>query len=132
MIDETRDNKAVIAVVVPSYKVKRHILEVLAAIGPEIARIYVVDDACPEGSGDHVRAHCTDPRVTVVALPENRGVGGATLGNCATGRLVIPSPPRNTMMIATTMASAGLFRMFLNMTSVRGATRRLDAIGYSA
>ncbi|HQF31611.1 MAG TPA: hypothetical protein PLJ34_09210 [Hyphomicrobiales bacterium] len=45
MIDETHDKKAVIAVVVPSYKVKRHILEVLAAIGPEIARIYQSPDA---------------------------------------------------------------------------------------
>jgi GT2 family glycosyltransferase len=39
-----------IAVVVPSFRVTDHILEVLAKIGPEVDRIYVVDDACPDGS----------------------------------------------------------------------------------
>ena len=40
-----------IAVVIPSYRVKKHILSVIAGIGPEVSRIYVVDDRCPEGSG---------------------------------------------------------------------------------
>jgi len=38
-----------IAVVVPSFRVTDHILEVLAKIGPEVERIYVIDDACPDG-----------------------------------------------------------------------------------
>ena len=40
-----------IAVVIPSYRVTRHILDVLPAIGSEVSRIYVVDDKCPDGSG---------------------------------------------------------------------------------
>jgi glycosyltransferase involved in cell wall biosynthesis len=68
-----------VAVVIPSYKVTRHILGVIAGIGPEVARIYVVDDKCPEGSGAFVRAHCRDPRVTVIEHAENQGVGGAVL-----------------------------------------------------
>jgi glycosyltransferase involved in cell wall biosynthesis len=68
-----------IAVVIPSYKVTRHILDVIAGIGPEVARIYVVDDRCPDGSGAHVRAHCRDPRVTVLEHAHNQGVGGAVL-----------------------------------------------------
>ncbi len=68
-----------IAVVIPSYKVKAHILEVLGAIGPEVERIYVVDDACPENSGQWVESGCRDPRVKVLYHPVNRGVGGATL-----------------------------------------------------
>lgn len=68
-----------IAVVIPSYKVTRHILGVLAAIGPEVERIYVVDDACPEGSGRFVEEQCRDPRVRVVRMLVNSGVGGATL-----------------------------------------------------
>jgi glycosyltransferase involved in cell wall biosynthesis len=68
-----------VAVVIPSYKVKAHILGVLAAIGPEVARIYVVDDACPEGSGSFVEQHCNDQRVKVIQLAKNSGVGGATL-----------------------------------------------------
>jgi len=31
-----------IAVVIPSYKVREHILDVIAAIGPEVDRIYIV------------------------------------------------------------------------------------------
>ncbi len=34
-------------------------------------------------------------------------VGGATLGNWAIGRVVIPRPPRNTTMIERTRARAG-------------------------
>jgi dolichol-phosphate mannosyltransferase len=68
-----------IAVVIPSYRVKPHILEVLGRIGPEVSRIYVVDDRCPESSGDHVEANCRDPRVRVLRHEVNQGVGGATM-----------------------------------------------------
>ena len=68
-----------IAVVIPSYRVRRHILKVLESIPQGVSRIYVVDDCCPEGSGDWVEAHCSDPRVRVLRNPENRGVGGAVI-----------------------------------------------------
>lgn len=68
-----------IAVVVPCYREKSRVLDVLARIGDEVARIYVVDDACPEATGEHVRAECKDPRVQVIRHERNRGVGGATL-----------------------------------------------------
>lgn len=68
-----------IAAVVPCYRVSRHILGVLRAMPGCVDRIYVVDDACPEGTGDLVEAQCTDPRVTVVRNPSNLGVGGAVL-----------------------------------------------------
>jgi glycosyltransferase involved in cell wall biosynthesis len=68
-----------VAVVIPSYKVTRHILGVIAGIGPEVARIYVVDDKCPDGSGAFVRANCQDPRVTVIEHEQNQGVGGAVM-----------------------------------------------------
>jgi len=70
---------AQIAVVIPSYKVTNHILGVIAGIGPEVGRIYVVDDRCPVGSGDFVEANCTDPRVVVLRHDENQGVGGAVM-----------------------------------------------------
>ena len=35
-----------IAVVLPCYKVKAHIQGVVAAIGPEVSNIYLVDDCC--------------------------------------------------------------------------------------
>jgi glycosyltransferase involved in cell wall biosynthesis len=68
-----------IAVVIPSYKVTRHILGVIAGIGPEVGRIYVVDDRCPDHSGDFVRANCNDPRVVVIEHEQNQGVGGAVM-----------------------------------------------------
>jgi len=68
-----------IAVVIPSYRVKRHILSVIAGIGSEVGSIYVVDDACPDGSGDYVSEHCKDPRVTVIKHEKNLGVGGAVM-----------------------------------------------------
>ena len=68
-----------IAVVIPCYKVTQHVLGVIADIGPEVERIYAVDDACPEGSGRFVEQHNHDPRVRVLYNPENRGVGGAVV-----------------------------------------------------
>ena len=66
-----------IAVILPCYRVKDRILSVIDRIGAEVGRIYVVDDKCPEGSGQHVLQHCRDPRVTVLFHSENQGVGGA-------------------------------------------------------
>ncbi|WP_028101451.1 glycosyltransferase family 2 protein [Pseudoduganella violaceinigra] len=68
-----------IAVVIPTFKARNHILGVVAAIGPEVKRIYVVDDCCPDQSGAYVEQHCQDPRVTVVRHAENQGVGGAVM-----------------------------------------------------
>jgi dolichol-phosphate mannosyltransferase len=70
---------SVIAVVIPCYKVRCHIIEVLASISTDVHRIYVVDDACPEQTGQYVKDQVTDSRVTVIVHKENRGVGGATL-----------------------------------------------------
>ena len=72
-----------IAVVIPCHRVKYQILGVLGTIGPECNAIYVVDDACPEQTGDHVERECRDPRVRVIRNPHNLGVGGATLAGYA-------------------------------------------------
>lgn len=68
-----------VAVIIPCYRVKRQILDVLAGIGAEVDCIVVVDDACPENTGAWVQAQCADPRVQVVFNAVNQGVGGATL-----------------------------------------------------
>lgn len=70
---------AKVAVVVPSFRVRDHVLDVLARIGEECHAIYVVDDACPEKSGEFVAANCSDPRVKVVFNEVNLGVGGAVM-----------------------------------------------------
>ncbi len=66
-----------IAVVIPCYKVVRFILAVIKEIGPEVSRIYIVDDACPEGTGKFVQEHNNDARVKVLFNASNQGVGGA-------------------------------------------------------
>ena len=79
MTPQPEGREPTIAVVIPSYRVKAHILSVLAGIGDECSLIYVVDDRCPESSGQYVLDRCTDPRVRVVFHEENQGVGGAVL-----------------------------------------------------
>ncbi len=68
-----------VAVVIPCFKVRAKIEAVLSTIGPEVAHIYVIDDCCPEQSGQHVSAEVDDHRVTVLHNSSNLGVGGATL-----------------------------------------------------
>jgi dolichol-phosphate mannosyltransferase len=68
-----------VAIIIPCYKVKNQILNVLNSIGSDINTIYVVDDACPVGSGRFVQENCSDPRVKVVFHEENKGVGGAVM-----------------------------------------------------
>lgn len=66
-----------VGVVIPAYRVSRQIIDVIAAIGPEVDVIFVVDDACPEGSGELVRQECADERVHVIEREHNGGVGAA-------------------------------------------------------
>jgi dolichol-phosphate mannosyltransferase len=68
-----------VAVVIPAYRARASIGGVVGRIGSEVDRIYVVDDACPQGTGDHVEASCTDLRVRVLRNPANLGVGGAMI-----------------------------------------------------
>jgi dolichol-phosphate mannosyltransferase len=75
--------KPVIAVVIPAYKVREHILGVIGEMGPEVDVIYVVDDCCPAGSGEWVKRANTDSRVTVIRNEVNQGVGGAVLAGYA-------------------------------------------------
>lgn len=70
-------NECRVAVVVPCHRARDHVLATLAAVGPEVHAIYVVDDACPEDTGAHVRANCADPRVRVLRLERSLGRGAA-------------------------------------------------------
>lgn len=70
-----------ICAVVPAYRATRHVAGVVAGLMQHVAHVFVVDDDCPEGSGDAVRAAfgASHPRVTVLRLPRNLGVGGAVM-----------------------------------------------------
>ena len=68
-----------VAVVIPCYRVRRYILDVIRGIGPDVSAIFVVDDACPEQTAALIRQECTDGRVKVLTHAENQGVGGAMI-----------------------------------------------------
>ena len=68
-----------LAVVIPAFKVANQILDVITKIGPEVALIVVVDDCCPQSSGELVRIRTDDKRVEVLTHKENKGVGGAMI-----------------------------------------------------
>lgn len=68
-----------IAVVIPCFRVARQVMQVVAAIGPEVEAIYCVDDACPEHSGDVIERAVCDSRVRVIRHQHNHGVGGAVM-----------------------------------------------------
>jgi glycosyltransferase involved in cell wall biosynthesis len=70
-------------VVIPCYRVTAHILDVIAKTPAWVQGIVCVDDGCPDGSGAFVEARSRDPRVRVVRLARNQGVGGATLAGYA-------------------------------------------------
>ncbi len=68
-----------IAVVIPCYKVRRHIATVLTGLVGRVQHVYVVDDCCPEQTGRFVQDTSWNLDVSVLFLPENLGVGGAVL-----------------------------------------------------
>jgi glycosyltransferase involved in cell wall biosynthesis len=66
-----------LAVVIPSFRAAATIGAVLRSIGPEVHHVYVVDDGCPESTGDRALREISDPRVVLLRNPRNLGVGGA-------------------------------------------------------
>ena len=75
----TQNNSIQIAVVIPSYKVTNHILSVIDSLDQSIDLIYVVDDCCPNESGNFVKERRNDPRIKILKHSRNQGVGGAVL-----------------------------------------------------
>lgn len=56
-----------LAVIVPCYKVTRHIMAVIDSMPKIVERIYAVDDCCPDKSGEFILANNKDPRVCFCA-----------------------------------------------------------------
>lgn len=68
-----------LAVIIPCYKVTRHIMAVIDSMPKIVERIYAVDDCCPDKSGEFILANNKDPRVKVLFNEKNKGVGGAVM-----------------------------------------------------
>ncbi|PVZ71851.1 glycosyltransferase family 2 protein [Pelagibaculum spongiae] len=66
-----------ICLIIPCYKTRDQLPEVLKQVGPEIDSIILVDDACPENSVQHAMSIIADSRIQVIQHQQNKGVGGA-------------------------------------------------------
>lgn len=67
-----------IAVVIPCFRVTKHIHNVIDSIGPEVSSIYCVDDGCPDQSWTEIeRCAANDMRVILLRHEFNQGVGAA-------------------------------------------------------
>lgn len=68
-----------IAVVIPAYKSRNYVMNVLERIPDQVSKIFVVDDHCPDGTGKLVAGEAQDPRIIVIFNETNLGVGGAVI-----------------------------------------------------
>lgn len=76
----TEAGSALIAVVIPCYRVRATIVDVVRATLPHADAVFCVDDRCPDGSGDAVAEVFADQRaVHVIRREKNGGVGAATV-----------------------------------------------------
>lgn len=67
-----------VVAIIPAYKVKNQILEVVDKALDYVDQVLVIDDFCPEGSGQIVqKAHVDNGKVRVLFHERNLGVGGA-------------------------------------------------------
>ena len=67
-----------VVVVLPCYRVERHIADVFAAIPAFVDKIICVDDASDDGTGRALEK-LNDARLIIIRHERNRGVGGAML-----------------------------------------------------
>lgn len=66
-----------LGVIIPCFREKQHILDVIKKIPESVSFILIVDDCCPEKTGEFVKENSTDSRVEVIVHDKNQGVGGA-------------------------------------------------------
>jgi glycosyltransferase involved in cell wall biosynthesis len=76
MITNTNGDKLKLSVVIPAFKVSAHIKDVINSVPKFIDHIVVVDDECPEQSGN-IAAKIKNKKVQVIFNSKNMGVGGA-------------------------------------------------------
>ena len=66
-----------VTVIIPAYRVKSHILNVVDEIPSFVKHILVVDDGCPDLTGRFLEENCNNQRLQVIYHDRNLGVGAA-------------------------------------------------------
>ncbi|MEI6494057.1 MAG: glycosyltransferase, partial [Verrucomicrobiota bacterium] len=66
-----------IAVIIPCFRVRDFIVDVVKSALETADYVFVIDDACPERSGDHLEQSLRDSRVRILRHEQNQGVGAA-------------------------------------------------------
>lgn len=78
-MDIAQQNNGVV-VIIPAYKVERHIRNVILSLPRWVKYIIVVDDASPDQTGEIVRSlQAHDHRLIYLSHEKNQGVGGAMI-----------------------------------------------------
>ena len=73
------NNKYYIFAVIPCFKVKNKIINVIKKTLKYVDKIIVVDDKCPQYTGLHIKKKFKTKKVLVIFNKKNLGVGGATI-----------------------------------------------------
>lgn len=68
-----------VAVVIPCYRVRDKIVDVVNSVLSVVDFVIAVDDCCPEKSGEFLRSVHTESKITIVFHKQNQGVGGAMI-----------------------------------------------------
>jgi glycosyltransferase involved in cell wall biosynthesis len=123
--------------IIPSYRAADSVCDVVLAVLDHVALVIVVDDACPQGSGERVReAFAGDPRVIVAMRPVNGGVGaamktGIALALDAGARYIVKVDADNQMDPALIPSIISMFEENNDVVFVKG-NRFASARGLSA
>jgi glycosyltransferase involved in cell wall biosynthesis len=68
-----------VAVIVPCFRVREKIVPVVESLIGRVDYIFVVDDKCPEDSGQWLATHCPHPSLRILYHDTNQGVGAAMI-----------------------------------------------------
>ncbi len=68
-----------VCVVIPCYKVKNKVIDVINKIPDFVSQIICVDDKCPEKSGQYIKNTVNSKKLKVIYHEKNKGVGGAVI-----------------------------------------------------
>lgn len=68
-----------VIIVIPCYKVKNKIYGVIRKSIKYVDKIVIIDDKCPEQTGNYIKKKIKNKKILVIYNKKNLGVGGATI-----------------------------------------------------